>query len=105
MLQLGFVGYGQWHTTGRSGPGVNPVAAANTRCRVTRFRSRGQSRFKGFPTQRRRRRGRKVFCVFLCAFAPLRGKNYLIPSVWSVKIDSYPGFRPALESNKQSIAV
>ena len=34
LLQLGFVGYGQWQTTDRSGPGVNPVIAANTHYKV-----------------------------------------------------------------------
>jgi hypothetical protein len=34
ILQLGFVGYGQWQTTDRSGPGVNPIIAANTHYRV-----------------------------------------------------------------------
>ena len=34
ILQLGFVGYGQWQTTDKSGPGVNPIAAANTHYRV-----------------------------------------------------------------------
>jgi hypothetical protein len=34
LLQLGFIGYGQWQTTDRSGPGVNPVIAANTHYRV-----------------------------------------------------------------------
>ncbi len=34
LLQLGFVGYGQWQTTDASGPGVNPVIAANTRYKI-----------------------------------------------------------------------
>jgi hypothetical protein len=34
LLQLGFVGYGQWQTTDRSGPGLNPVIEANTHYRV-----------------------------------------------------------------------
>ncbi len=57
MLQLGFVGYDQWQTTDRSGPGVNPVAAANTRCRATRFRSRGNHVLKDFPRKGAKKKG------------------------------------------------
>jgi hypothetical protein len=34
MVQVGPAGYGQYQTTDRSGPGVSPVIAANTRYRV-----------------------------------------------------------------------
>ena len=34
LLQVGFVGYGQWQTTDRSGPGINPVTAAATHYKV-----------------------------------------------------------------------
>jgi len=34
LLQLGLVGYGQYQTTDRSGPGVNAAIAANTHYRV-----------------------------------------------------------------------
>jgi hypothetical protein len=34
LLQVGLIGYGQYQTTDRSGPGINPVLAANTHYRV-----------------------------------------------------------------------
>ena len=34
LLQVGLVGYGQYQTTNRNGPGVDPVVAANNRFRV-----------------------------------------------------------------------
>jgi len=34
LLQVGLVGYGQYQTTDRSGPGLNPVIEANTHYRV-----------------------------------------------------------------------
>ena len=34
LLQVGVIGYGQYQTTDRSGPGINPVTAANTHYRV-----------------------------------------------------------------------
>lgn len=34
LLQVGLVGYGQYQTTDHSGPGINPVVAANTHYRV-----------------------------------------------------------------------
>lgn len=34
MFQVGLAGYGQYQTTDKSGPGVTPVIAANTRYRV-----------------------------------------------------------------------
>ena len=34
LLQVGLVGYGQYQTTDRSGPGINPVVAANSHYKV-----------------------------------------------------------------------
>ena len=34
LLQVGLVGYGQYQTTDHTGPGVNPIVAANTHYRV-----------------------------------------------------------------------
>ena len=34
LLQVGVIGYGQYQTTDRSGPGLNPVVQANTHYRV-----------------------------------------------------------------------
>lgn len=34
LLQVGLIGYGQYQTTDHSGPGVNPIIAANTHYRV-----------------------------------------------------------------------
>lgn len=34
LLQVGLVGYGQYQTTAKSGPGVDPIVAANTKYRV-----------------------------------------------------------------------
>jgi hypothetical protein len=34
LLQVGLIGYGQYQTTDRSGPGIDPVLAANTHYKV-----------------------------------------------------------------------
>jgi hypothetical protein len=34
LLQIGLVGYGQYQTTDHTGPGINPIIAANTHYRV-----------------------------------------------------------------------
>jgi hypothetical protein len=41
LLQVGLVGYGQYQTTDKTGPGVNPVVEANTHYRVNSLGATG----------------------------------------------------------------